>query len=47
MNLDLGSISRTWQHDLRGFLLLDFDVAGLFCSPRAKALARQVRRWAA
>ena len=31
------SISRTQQHDWRGFLLLDFDLSGLPCSPRAEA----------
>lgn len=31
------SISRTRQHDWRGFLLLDFDLSGLPCSPRAEA----------
>ncbi|MFQ5448360.1 MAG: hypothetical protein ACE5FF_15655 [Saprospiraceae bacterium] len=30
-------ISRTRQHDWRGFLLLDFDLSGLPCSPRAEA----------
>jgi hypothetical protein len=30
------SISRTMQHDWRGFLLLDFDLSGLPCSPRAE-----------
>jgi len=30
------SISRTRQHDWRGFLLLDFDLSGLPCSPRAE-----------
>jgi len=31
------SMSRTRQHDWRGFLLLDFDLSGLPCSPRAEA----------
>ena len=31
------SISRTRQHDWRSFLLLDFDLSGLPCSPRAEA----------
>lgn len=31
------SISLTRQHDWRGFLLLDFDLSGLPCSPRAEA----------
>jgi hypothetical protein len=31
------SISHTRQHDWRGFLLLDFDLSGLPCSPRAEA----------
>ena len=31
------SISRTRQHDWRGHLLLDFDLSGLPCSPRAEA----------
>ena len=31
------SISRTRQHDWRGFLLLDFDLSGLPCSSRAEA----------
>jgi len=31
------SNSRTRQHDWRGFLLLDFDLSGLPCSPRAEA----------
>jgi hypothetical protein len=31
------SLSRTQQHDWRGFLLLDFDLSGLPCSPRAEA----------
>jgi hypothetical protein len=31
------SISRTQQHDWRGFLLLDFDLSGLPCSARAEA----------
>jgi hypothetical protein len=31
------STSLTWQHDWRGFLLLDFDLSGLPCSPRAEA----------
>jgi len=31
------SISLTQQHDWRGFLLLDFDLSGLPCSPRAEA----------
>jgi hypothetical protein len=31
------SISRTRQHDWRAFLLLDFDLSGLPCSPRAEA----------
>lgn len=30
------SISHTRQHDWRGFLLLDFDLSGLPCSPRAE-----------
>jgi hypothetical protein len=30
------SISQTRQHDWRGFLLLDFDLSGLPCSPRAE-----------
>jgi hypothetical protein len=30
------SISRTMQHDWRGFLLLDFDLSGLPCSARAE-----------
>ena len=29
--------SQTRQHDWRGFLLLDFDLSGLPCSPRAEA----------
>ena len=32
-----GSISRIRQHDWRGFLLLDFDLSGLPCSPKAEA----------
>lgn len=28
---------QTRQHDWRGFLLLDFDLSGLPCSPRAEA----------
>ena len=32
-----GSISRIRQHDWRGYLLLDFDLSGLPCSPRAEA----------
>lgn len=31
------SISLTRQHDWRGFLLMDFDLSGLPCSPRAEA----------
>lgn len=31
------STSLTRQHDWRGFLLLDFDLSGLPCSPRAEA----------
>jgi hypothetical protein len=31
------STSQTRQHDWRGFLLLDFDLSGLPCSPRAEA----------
>jgi len=31
------SISLARQHDWRGFLLLDFDLSGLPCSPRAEA----------
>jgi len=31
------SLSQTHQHDWRGFLLLDFDLSGLPCSPRAEA----------
>jgi len=31
------SMSRIRQHDWRGFLLLDFDLSGLPCSPRAEA----------
>lgn len=31
------SISQTRQHDWRGFLLLDFDLSGLPCSPQAEA----------
>jgi hypothetical protein len=31
------STSQTKQHDWRGFLLLDFDLSGLPCSPRAEA----------
>jgi hypothetical protein len=31
------SISRIRQHDWRGYLLLDFDLSGLPCSPRAEA----------
>jgi hypothetical protein len=31
------STSLTWQHDWRAFLLLDFDLSGLPCSPRAEA----------
>ena len=31
------SLSQTRQHDWRGFLLLDFDLSGLPCSPRAEA----------
>ena len=31
------SISQIQQHDWRGFLLLDFDLSGLPCSPRAEA----------
>ena len=31
------SMSQTRQHDWRGFLLLDFDLSGLPCSPRAEA----------
>jgi hypothetical protein len=31
------SINLTRQHDWRGFLLLDFDLSGLPCSPRAEA----------
>jgi hypothetical protein len=31
------SISLTQQRDWRGFLLLDFDLSGLPCSPRAEA----------
>jgi hypothetical protein len=31
------SISHTRQHDWRGFLLLDSDLSGLPCSPRAEA----------
>jgi hypothetical protein len=31
------SLSLTRQHDWRGFLLLDFDLSGLPCSPRAEA----------
>jgi len=31
------SISLTRQRDWRGFLLLDFDLSGLPCSPRAEA----------
>jgi hypothetical protein len=31
------SISLTWKHDWRAFLLLDFDLSGLPCSPRAEA----------
>ena len=31
------SMSRTRGHDWRGFLLLDFDLTGLPCSPRAEA----------
>ncbi len=30
-------ISWTRQHDWRGYLLLDFDLSGLPCSPRAEA----------
>lgn len=30
------SISHARQHDWRGFLLLDFDLSGLPCSPRAE-----------
>ena len=30
------SISRTIEHDWRGFLLLDFDLSGLPCSARAE-----------
>lgn len=30
-------LSRTRQHDWRSFLLLDFDLSGLPCSPRAEA----------
>jgi hypothetical protein len=33
----LHSLSQTRQHDWRGFLLLDFDLSGLPCSPRAEA----------
>lgn len=33
----LRSIGLTRQHDWRGFLLLDFDLSGLPCSPRAEA----------
>lgn len=32
-----GSVSQTRQHDWRGYLLLDFDLSGLPCSPRAEA----------
>ena len=31
------AIGQTRQHDWRGFLLLDFDLSGLPCSPRAEA----------
>lgn len=31
------ALSQTRQHDWRGFLLLDFDLSGLPCSPRAEA----------
>jgi hypothetical protein len=31
------SISLTRQHDWRGFLLMDFDLSGLPCSPQAEA----------
>lgn len=31
------TISRAGQHDWRAFLLLDFDLSGLPCSPRAEA----------
>jgi len=31
------STSLTRQHDWRGFLVLDFDLSGLPCSPRAEA----------
>jgi hypothetical protein len=31
------SLSLTRQHDWRSFLLLDFDLSGLPCSPRAEA----------
>jgi len=31
------TISRARQHDWRAFLLLDFDLSGLPCSPRAEA----------
>lgn len=31
------SVSHIRQHDWRGFLLLDFDLSGLPCSPRAEA----------
>ena len=31
------SLSQTRQQDWRGFLLLDFDLSGLPCSPRAEA----------
>lgn len=31
------SIGHTHQHDWRAFLLLDFDLSGLPCSPRAEA----------
>lgn len=31
------AIGQTSQHDWRGFLLLDFDLSGLPCSPRAEA----------
>lgn len=31
------ALGQTCQHDWRGFLLLDFDLSGLPCSPRAEA----------
>jgi hypothetical protein len=31
------SLSRSRRHDWRGYLLLDFDLSGLPCSPRAEA----------